>query len=135
MAGLERLIEDLGIAAMSGDGVKQVRGRNYTATLHEGGSRKEWRSQDLAGEVVQRLTRIETRKHASVDAVVIGQVVREVVWNLLTVGRIEWRSRKLASLQLNADDYSKKEPGVASIEVRGDGSYDTWNPDQEQLHD
>jgi len=135
IGGLERLVEDLTIASMASEGLQRIVGPDFTATLHEGGSRKEWRSQDLAGEVVARLARIQAKRHPSVNASTVRHIVSETVWNLLAVGRIEWRSRRLASLQLNADDYSKKEPGVASIEVRGAGSYDTWDPDQEQTQD
>lgn len=131
---LERIFEEAALAAMLTEDVTTVSGDGYEAIRHSGDSRKEWRSQDLAGDLVNTLASFQRRRHPEVDASVVNQITSETAWNLLAAGRIEWRTTVLPRYGINADDYCKREPGMASIEIKGQATYDTYNPDQEQKH-
>lgn len=131
LKGLENVLEDAAIAGMDADGETEVKGEGYTAVLHQGSTRKEWRSQDLAGAIVNRYVTIYTARFPRIEASIVKTIVSEVIWNFLTIVRPQWRSRPLAAIQLSADDYSRREPGLASIEIRGNAAYDTYEPDVE----
>ncbi|BDZ52514.1 hypothetical protein GCM10025867_47550 (plasmid) [Frondihabitans sucicola] len=131
LKGLENVLEDVAIAGMDLDEKFEVQGDGYTAILHQGSARKEWRSQDLAGAIVNRYVTIFTARFPRIDANDVKTIVSEVIWNFLTIVRPQWRSRPLAAIQLNADDFSRREPGLASIEIRGKAAYDTYEPDVE----
>jgi hypothetical protein len=129
---LERLFEEAAIAGMLNDGATQVAGKGYEAVLHSGDSRKEWRSQDLAGALVNTLSGFQRRRHPDIDASKVDAIVTETAWNLLTAGRMEWRTSKLPRYGIDPNDYCKREPGMATIEIKGDATYDKFDPDQEQ---
>ena len=134
--GLEIVLEDAAIAGMDSDAIRQIEGAGYTATLHPGGSRKEWRSQDLIGNIVNKFARVSTSRFPQVDADVVSTIVKESIWNFVSLmSPPAWRSRALAGIQISADDYSRREPNMASVEIRGTASYDTYEPDQERADD
>lgn len=135
LKGLEIILEDCANAEMLHSNVTTFAGEGFQAIRHEGGHRKEWQHLEVASAVIERTVARRIKQHPDIDPEVVSRLVRDDFAVAFSVAKPEWRSRVLERLGIDADDYSKKVPGAASIELRGPASYDENNPQYSDLEE
>lgn len=128
LKGLEKILEDIAIAAMLHAEVDTFDGDGYAAQLHKGGYRKAWRHTALVEDVVARTIKQRIKQYPDVDPEILERIVRQDIVLAYSVCRPEWRSTVLRRLGIEANDYSTKGPGQQSIEITGPATYDETNP-------
>lgn len=131
MKAVEHIVEDAAIAGMTIDGTQVLEGEDYTAVLHDGGTRKDWRTQDVTGMLVNRFGRALVKRFRHVPAKDVEAIVAEAIWNLASAARFAFRSTVLRRLDIDPNQYSRIEPNRATVELRGKGAYPSYTPDED----
>lgn len=120
---LEGTFEEAAIALMLQQGVTHAEGAGYTADLHPGNERREWRSEALMSELVEQAVARAADRFPDLPRRQIRVMLTESMWGVYKAARLEWRSTALREIGVDPDEFTTTYPGAASIEVRGDATY------------
>lgn len=127
--GMERLFDEAAVAEMQMSDTNHFAGEGFEATLHSGGDRKAWQHDSIVNELADRFIATNRDRFAEVSGRDLRRIVQASMNELMSAGRIEWRSTSLRDKNIDPDDFSIKTHGALSVELTGEASYaDTNNP-------
>lgn len=120
---LERGIDEAAIAEMQMSETDIFAGEGFDAVLHSDGDRKEWQDESIVNELADRFIVRNRDRFSSVSGRDLRRIVQASMNELMTAGRISWRSTSLREKGVDPDEFSVKTPKGMSLELTGEASY------------
>ena len=122
-SALERTFDEAAVAEMQMSGVQHFAGEGFEAVLHTGGDRKEWQHESIVNELADRFIVTNRDRFSDVSGRDLRRIVQASMNELVSAGRVEWRSTSLREKGVDPDEFSVKTPGSLSVQLTGEASY------------
>ena len=120
---LERCADEAAVAEMQMSDVVHYAGEGFEASLHSGGARSEWQHESLVNEIADRYIVKNRDRFSEVSRRDLRRIVQGAMNELVSAGRVEWRSTSLRKMGVDPDEFSVKTLGALSVELTGEASY------------
>lgn len=120
---LEKCADEAAVAEMQLTETPHYAGEGFEAVLRDGGNRSDWQHESLVNEIADRYVAKAHSRTPDVSKRDFRRIAQGAMNELMTAGRVEWRSTSLRKMGVDPDEFSIRTTGAQSVELTGEASY------------